>query len=251
MQGLASGLPEVARGVGPWFGAAFLAIAFAWIQFLVRWRDERRELGLPSAALAALLDEIERPGGALHRALADRSGARPPAAFADRAAFDAWFSRRTDRRGRGALFADYLWAALDTPRARLRPDDNRVALTAVRNRLKRYRYHRWLNMGLANLSVSLGILGTVTGLWAGFEGVDFAGGDVAETMEAVMSALSRALYTTAAGVLLSMPILVSGLKMEGQLEEMFGMAYEVHNALVATLRQLEGADGGERTGDAG
>ena len=163
----------------------------------------------------------------MHAALADRFGGRAAAAFADRAAFDAWFAARIGAR-RGGLFADYLWEALDTPRARLRADDNRVALTVVRNRLKRYRYHRWLNLGLANLSISLGILGTVTGLWAGFEGVDFAAGDVAATMEGVMAALSRALYTTAAGVLLSMPILVSGLRMEGQLEEMFGMAWEAH-----------------------
>ena len=244
MPGFAASFAEVGRGIGPYFGAAFLAVVFAWIQFLVRWRDERRELGLPFAGLAALLDEIERPGGALRGALADRFGGRAPAAFADRAAFDDWFAERVGDRRRGALFADYLWEALDTPRARLRADDNRVALTAVRNRLKRYRYHRWLNMGLANLSISLGILGTVTGLWAGFEGVDFAAGDVAGTMEDVMAALSRALYTTAAGVLLSMPILVSGLRMEGQLEEMFGMVCEAHNALLATLRQLEDAGDG-------
>ena len=250
MGGFAAGFAEVGRGVGPWFGAAFLVVVFVWVQFLVRWRDERRELGISEAGLTALLDALERQDGALHGALCDRFRGCEPAAFADRAAFDAWFADHAGGRRAGALFSAYLWSVLDTPRARLRPDDNRVALTGARNRLKRYRYHRWLNLGLANLSVSLGILGTVTGLWAGFEGVEFAG-DVAATMEEVMGALSRALHTTAVGVLLSMPILVSGLAMEGQLEEMFGMVCEVHNALVATLRQLERADIGEDAGGAG
>ena len=231
---------------GPGSGAVFRRClpgrVFVWVQFLVRWRDERRNLGLSATGLAALIDELERPEGALHGALADRFRGRACTVFADRAAFEDWFADRASGRQTGALFASYLWAALDTPRTRLRPDDNRVGLTGVRNRLKRYRYHRWLNLGLANLSVSLGILGTVTGLWAGFEGIDFASGDVAGTMEGVMDALSRALYTTAVGVLLSMPILISGLKMERQLEELFGMVCEVQDALLATLRQFEGAD---------
>ena len=239
MGGFAEGLGEIGRGVGPYFGAAFLLIVFVWVQFVVRWRDERRALGLSDDGLARLVGALESRDGALRGALADRFRGRACAMFADRAAFDSWFAQQVDSRHAGELFRTYLWHALNTGRARLRADDNRVGLTAVRNRLKRYRYHRWLNLGLANVAVSLGILGTVTGLWAGFDRIDFGGGDVAAAMEDVMGALSRALHTTAVGVLLSIPIVISGLKMEQQLEEMFGMAREVHEALAATLREFE------------
>ena len=46
MEDFAASLGDIGRGVGPYFGAAFLVIVFIWVQFLVRWRDEKRELGL-------------------------------------------------------------------------------------------------------------------------------------------------------------------------------------------------------------
>ena len=243
MDELAGGVGELGRAVGPWFGAAFLAIVVVWVQFLVRWRDEKRELGLSAEGLARLLDALERPGGALHAALADRFRGRPCAAFPGRGAFEAWFAEHIagPRAAQaGALFQGYLWGVLATVRDRLRAADNRVDLAAVRNELRRYRYHRWLNFGLANTAVSLGVLGTVTGLWAGFDRIDFGGGDIPAVMEEVMGAMSRALYTTAVGVLVSIPIVITGLAMERQLEEIFGMAHEVRNALAATLRQFAG-----------
>ena len=240
MDGLAAGLGEIGQAVGWYFGGAFLAIVVAWVQFMVRWWDERRELGISKTGLACLLEEIERPDGVLHQALADRFHGVASEDFPDQQEFAAWFqSARSSQRHAAALFENYLWGVLSTHRPRLRAMDNRVNLTGVRNELKRYRYHRWLNFGLANTAVSLGILGTVTGLWGGFNQIDFGGSDIAGVMEEVMSSLSQALYTTAVGVLISMPIVISGLKMEQQLEELFGQVYEVHNALVASLRQIE------------
>lgn len=242
MDGFVVSLREVVWGVGPYFGFAFLAIVLVWVQFVVRWRDEKRELALSAEGIETLLRELERPTGVLHKALRDRFHGRACDKFADREQFEEWFTSRASGHGSrntGMLFQRYLWSVLSSVRARLRPFDNRVNLTGVRNELKRYRYHRWLNFGLANTAISMGILGTVTGLWAGFSQIDFSGGDIPGVMEEVMSALSQALYTTAVGVLVSMPIIISGLKMEQQLEELFGMAQEVHNALVATLQQIE------------
>lgn len=247
MDGVATGLVEIGHAVGWYFGAAFLAIVVAWMQFMVRWRDEKRELGISKDGLASLLGELERTDGWLYRALADRYYGDPSEDFPDRARFTDWFNGfRDGSRHLATLFENYLWSVLSTSRPRLRVVDNRVNLTGVRNELKHYRYHRWLNFGLANTAVSLGILGTVTGLWGGFNQIDFASGDIAGVMQEVMTSLSQALYTTAVGVLISMPIVITGLKMEQQLEELFGQAYEVHNALVATLREIEmdAADGG-------
>ena len=240
MEGLVAGVGEIGRAVGWYFGVAFLAIVVAWVQFMVRWWDEKRELGVSKAGLAYLLEELEHPDGVLHRALDDRFHGSVSEDFADRDQFAAWFrDARRSHRHAATLFENYLWGVLSTHRLHLRAVDNRVNLTGVRNELKRYRYHRWLNFGLANTAVSLGILGTVTGLWGGFNQIDFGTSDIAGVMEEVMSSLSRALYTTAVGVLISMPIVISGLKMEQQLEELFGQVYEVHNALVATLREIE------------
>ena len=243
MDSVATGLVEIGRAVGWYFGVAFLAIVVAWMQFMVRWRDEKRELGISKTGLARLLDELERTNGVLHQALADRYYGEQSEDFPDRDRFAAWFhSIRGSSRHLATLFENYLWSVLNTSRPRLRVVDNRVSLTGVRNELKHYRYHRWLNFGLANTAVSLGILGTVTGLWSGFNQIDFANNDIAGVMQEVMSSLSQALYTTAVGVLISMPIVITGLKMEQQLEELFGQACEVHNALVATLREIERDD---------
>lgn len=240
MDGVAAGLIEIGRAVGWYFGAAFLAIVVAWMQFMVRWRDEKRELGISKSGLVRLLDELERTDGVLHLALTDRYYSEQCDAFPDRDRFATWFDQvRGGSRHLATLFENYLWSVLSTSRPRLRVVDNRVNLTGVRNELKHYRYHRWLNFGLANTAVSLGILGTVTGLWGGFNQIDFANSDIAGVMQEVMGSLSQALYTTAVGVLISMPIVITGLKMEQQLEELFGQAYEVHNALVATLREIE------------
>ena len=241
------GLGEIGRAVGWYFGAAFVAIVAIWVQFMVRWGDEKRELGLSNAGLARLLAELERPRGTLHRALANRHQGEPCEYFADQQQFKVWFEkvRGAGSQSAGLLFHGYLWDVLSSRRTRLRASDNRVNLTGVRNKLKRYRYHRWLNFGLANTAVSLGILGTVTGLWSGFNQIDFGGGDIAGVMDEVMGSLSRALYTTGVGVLISIPIVITGLRMEQQLEEMFGMICEVQNAVVATLRQLENDGSGD------
>lgn len=248
MDGVAAGLVEIGHAVGWYFGAAFLGIVIAWMQFMVRWRDEKHELGISKSGLARLLHELERPDGILHRALAHRYYGEPSEDFPDGARFAAWFEEiRGGSRHLAMLFESYLWGVLNTSRPRLRVLDNRVNLTRVRNELKHYRYHRWLNFGLANTAVSLGILGTVTGLWGGFNQIDFTNADIASVMQEVMSSLSQALYTTAVGVLISMPIVITGLKMEQQLEELFGQIYEVHHALVATLQEIEvddDADGG-------
>lgn len=247
MDGVVTGLVEIGRAVGWYFGVAFLGIVIAWMQFMVRWRDEKRELGISKAGLARLLDELEQTDGILHQALADRYYGEQSEDFPDRDQFAAWFHQvRGGSRHLATLFENYLWGVLSTSRPRLRVMDNRVHLTGVRNELKHYRYHRWLNFGLANTAVSLGILGTVTGLWGGFNQIDFSNDDIASVMQEVMGSLSQALYTTAVGVLISMPIVITGLKMEQQLEELFGQAYEVHNALVATLQEIEmdDVDGG-------
>ena len=241
MEDVIGGLAEIGRAVGWYFGAAFLVIVAAWVQFLVRWGDERRELGISRTVLERLISELEQPKSALFMAVVDRFRGSQGDLFPGREQFEDWFRhvQGASARNEGVLFLNYLWGMLSTRRNRLLASDNRVGLAGVRNELKSYRYHRWLNFGLANTAVSLGILGTVTGLWGGFNQIDFSGGDVPAVMEEVMKSLSQALFTTAIGVLISIPIVITGLKMEQQLEEMYGMVCELQNALVATLLQLE------------
>ena len=241
LESLLTSFGEFGRDVGLFFGLAFLAIIFVWAQFLVRWRDEKWELGISEEGLKMLLRELEEPTGRLHGALLERFRGHACSEFTNRKQMEKWFDqclRNSGSRYTGGLFENYLWGVLSTARVSLRSFDNRVSLIAVRNELKRYSYHRWLNFGLANMAVSMGILGTVTGLWSGFNQIDFSG-HISLVMEEVMDSLARALYTTAIGVLISMPIIISGLKMEQQLEELFGMVQEIHYAVVATLKQIE------------
>ena len=232
-------------GLGFPFALGFLGLLAAFVYFQVRWSLERDELRIDPDDLRSVIAEVEAPAGWIHSLIGERvngSGTEGALGSVDTGAFRLSLEGRGLLRSSegGELFVQYLHGVLSTPKKRLLSSDNRLRLTRSRNTLRRHQYHRVINIVLASASVSLGILGTVGGLWLAFRYADFS--DVqrlGDSLGGVMRALSRALYTTGTGLALSIPMIAVGLRMEGELERIFDQLEELRDAVVSTIRCLE------------
>ena len=97
---------------------------------------------------------------------------------------------------------------------------------------------------LANISTLLGLLGTIFGLIAAFSSV--AAASAAERQEALAGGISQAMYTTAFGISVAVPLLIFhhliSKRVESVMMEMEGGATSILVAL-AGVRGDTGTDG--------
>ena len=88
----------------------------------------------------------------------------------------------------------------------------------------------WLLASLGSNSPFIGLLGTIFGVMEAFEGINVATGD---SMEALMSGISKALFATALGLGVAIPAITAYNYFQRQLKAIFQQQISMKEALLA------------------
>ena len=235
---------ELYSAIGPFFSVAFGLVTISFIILVMKFCEERKRLGGTDKHLDRLVRAIENEDSLLSNHISQRVRGEQVDCPIDEESFGDWLdfsilgiknSNSGDAGERMAL-KKYLFSVLTSPRRRLTREDNRLKLTPIRSYLKRRCFHRFIGVVLASTAVSLGVLGTVTGLWVTFRTADFENvARMAVVMEEIMIGLSQALYTTGLGLVLSIPMVILAFWMESDMERIHAGLLVVRDALQATV----------------
>lgn len=237
--------------IGPIFAVAFLVVFVAFmVATLNFFLNVKRRLSTSDEGIRKIIDALEDEKSELSQVLISKamgkqitfstSGEKDDGC--DEEAFGWWLDDqilKTDPgRGRDERQAlkYYLFGILASGRKRIFPQDNRIQLTSVRKYLLRRRWHTLVGVVLASVAVSLGLLGTVTGLFQAFQNADFENVEkMTEVMSGLMASLSQALYTTGVGLVLCIFMVLTAFLMESTLNRIYNGLREVQDAVVASI----------------
>jgi hypothetical protein len=237
--------------IGPIFAVAFLVVFVAFmVATLNFFLNVKRRLSTSDVDIRKIIDALEDEKSELSQVLISKVMGKQVTFSTsvdgedkyDEEAFGWWLDDqilKTDPgRGRDERQAlkYYLFGILASGRNRILPQDNRIQLTSVRKYLLRRRWHTLVGVVLASVAVSLGLLGTVTGLFQAFQNADFENvGKMTEVMSGLMASLSQALYTTGIGLVLCILMVLTAFLMESTLNRIYNGLREVQDAVVASI----------------
>lgn len=235
---------DLYSAIGPFFSVAFGLVTLSFIILVMKFREERKRLGVSDYHLQRLVRAIEDEDSLLSEHICQRVRGKQVDCPIDEESFCDWLdfsilgieNSSSGSAGERMALKKYLFGVLTSPRRRLTREDNRLKLTAIRSYLKQRCFHRFIGVVLASTAVSLGVLGTVTGLWVTFRTADFENvARMAVVMEEIMIGLSQALYTTGLGLSLSIPMVMIAFGMETDMERIHAGLLVVRDALQATV----------------
>ena len=251
--------------IGPVFAVAFLLVFIAFmVAALNFFLNVKKRLATSDGDIKKVINALEDDESDLARLLKKKAmgglvslpmaGGRD--GVSDEDAFGEWLDQKVlnndPERGRNERQAlkNYIFGIFESGRGSILPEDNRIQLTSVRKHLLKRRWHTLVGVVLASISVSLGVLGTVTGLFQAFQNADFENIEkMSSVMSELMASLSQALYTTGIGLVLCILMVLTAFLMESALNRIYNGLREVQDAVVATVRtapmigHLNGMDG--------
>lgn len=239
---------DIYSAIGPFFSVAFGLVTISFIILVIKFCEERKRLGLSKQHLQRLIRAIEDEDSLLYRHICQRVQGKQADCPIDKKSFGDWLdfnilgieNSSSGNAGERMALKKYILGVLTSPRRRLTLEDNRLKLTAIRNYLKQRCFHKFIGVVLASTAVSLGVLGTVTGLWVTFRTADFENvARMAVVMEEIMIGLSQALYTTGLGLSLSIPMVILAFWMESDMERIHAGLLIVRDALQTTVASVQ------------